>query len=134
MGCGSSTPESEKETKPPLECPISKEELLNKGWHKEILEPGTGTAIGKGKKIVIDFKGYLADSPYTQFGDGKDKVIDESGKGLVKGMNKGIPEMLLGETAIISCAPNHGYGDKANVPGIPPNSVLLFKVTLKKVN
>eukprot|EP01064_Diplonema_japonicum_P016731 TRINITY_DN24756_c0_g1_i1.p1 TRINITY_DN24756_c0_g1~~TRINITY_DN24756_c0_g1_i1.p1 ORF type:complete len:136 (+),score=22.86 TRINITY_DN24756_c0_g1_i1:31-438(+) len=133
MGCGGSTPQGENEKKAPLECSIDKDDLLAKGWHKEIIEPGTGTPVGKGKRIEIDFKGYLADAPFTQFGDGKDKVIDEAGKGLVKGMNKGIPEMMLGETAIISCAPSHGYADKQNVPGIPPNSILLFKVTMKKV-
>ena len=40
--------------------------------------------------------------------------------------------MAVGETAIISCAPSHGYGDQA-APGIKPGSTLLFKVELLSV-
>ncbi|KAJ9455552.1 FK506-binding protein 1 [Diplonema papillatum] len=131
MGCGGSTPTAQ-DKKPPLECPVAREELEEKGWHHHVLEEGTGSPVLKGKKFTMDFKGYLADPPYTSFGQGDDKVIDKAGKGLVKGMNEGVLLMKEGETAIISCAPSHGYGDKA-APGIPVGSVLLFKVTIKTV-
>eukprot|EP00754_Rhynchopus_humris_P002718 Rhum_TRINITY_DN1149_c0_g10::Rhum_TRINITY_DN1149_c0_g10_i1::g.3515::m.3515/K09568/FKBP1; FK506-binding protein 1 len=133
MGCGSSTEGgSTKEDQPPLSCPIDREELVAKGWHKKVVEPGVPPIpIGKGKKVLITFKGYTADPPYSCFGEGKQKEI-VTGKGLVKGMNKGLPEMAVGETAIISCAPSHGYGDQA-APGIKPGSTLLFKVELLSV-
>eukprot|EP01061_Rhynchopus_euleeides_P017285 TRINITY_DN28757_c0_g1_i2.p2 TRINITY_DN28757_c0_g1~~TRINITY_DN28757_c0_g1_i2.p2 ORF type:complete len:135 (+),score=17.34 TRINITY_DN28757_c0_g1_i2:253-657(+) len=132
MGCGSSTATVAKEDKPPIECPIERSELNERGWHKKILEPGNPPIpVGKGKKVRIDFKGYTADPPHACFGEGKGKEA-ETGKGFVKGMNKGLPEMAVGETAIISCAPHHGYGEKA-LPGVPENSTLLFRVTLTEV-
>eukprot|EP01063_Lacrimia_lanifica_P006028 TRINITY_DN13625_c0_g1_i1.p1 TRINITY_DN13625_c0_g1~~TRINITY_DN13625_c0_g1_i1.p1 ORF type:complete len:132 (+),score=52.18 TRINITY_DN13625_c0_g1_i1:63-458(+) len=130
MGCGAGKEAKKEEKGPPLECPISAEELEEKGYHKHTLEAGEGDPVGKGVKAKITFNGYTTVEPYPNFGSGTDKEID-TGKGLVKGMNKGIPEMCFGETAIISCAPSHGYGDQ-KVPGIPPGSTLLFKVTLNK--
>eukprot|EP01060_Flectonema_neradi_P038605 TRINITY_DN8164_c0_g1_i1.p1 TRINITY_DN8164_c0_g1~~TRINITY_DN8164_c0_g1_i1.p1 ORF type:complete len:130 (+),score=21.15 TRINITY_DN8164_c0_g1_i1:57-446(+) len=127
MGCGASSEPASKEKAPPLTCTLSKEELAEKGWHKEILEPGT-IPLKKGSKIIVNFKGYLRDPPYTCFGEGTDKQITV-GKGLVKGMNKGIAEMKSGETAIIACSAAYGYGEKS-MPGVPADSELLFKVTV----
>ena len=36
MGCGASGEPATKEKLPPLTCPLSKEELAEKGWHKEV--------------------------------------------------------------------------------------------------
>eukprot|EP01060_Flectonema_neradi_P038606 TRINITY_DN8164_c0_g1_i2.p1 TRINITY_DN8164_c0_g1~~TRINITY_DN8164_c0_g1_i2.p1 ORF type:complete len:100 (+),score=6.64 TRINITY_DN8164_c0_g1_i2:58-357(+) len=51
----------------------SRPKINKQNKNKQILEPGT-IPLKKGSKIIVNFKGYLRDPPYTCFGEGTDKV------------------------------------------------------------
>ncbi|KAJ9442340.1 hypothetical protein DIPPA_19816 [Diplonema papillatum] len=132
MGCGTSSDRTNGPySRPLVECPIPAEELAERGWHKKVVEEGHGDKVKKNARIVLDFQGYLMDPPYTCFAEGE-KEIEKAGKGLVRGVNKAVIEMREGETSIISCSSKYGYGTKI-MPGIPSESSLIFKLTVKSI-
>ncbi len=102
----------------------------------EVLTPGTGDMIAvNGKTISVDYTGMFTDG----------KVFDSSiprgepltitlGKGqVIRGWDLGIVGMKVGEKRRLTIAPELAYGE-AGFPGaIPPNSTLVFEITLKAI-
>ncbi len=53
---------------------------------------------------------------------------------VIKGWDKGIEQMSLGEKAILTIDPKYAYGSKGSGHKIPPNSTLVFEVELLDIN
>eukprot|EP01012_Entosiphon_sulcatum_P040439 TRINITY_DN54093_c0_g1_i1.p1 TRINITY_DN54093_c0_g1~~TRINITY_DN54093_c0_g1_i1.p1 ORF type:complete len:146 (+),score=11.44 TRINITY_DN54093_c0_g1_i1:31-438(+) len=132
MGCGaSSEPVAVKAREPALVLPIPADDLKAQGWHLRTITEGDGhTYPQRGDDVIIDFKGILVDG--RNFGGGADlrKTIGV-GK-MIKGWDVGLLKMSKGEKAQLSVAPEYGYGSRG-APGIPPDSILLFEITLRDV-
>lgn len=101
----------------------------------EILKEGTGEAVSKaGDQVRVHYTGTLADG--TKF----DSSVDRGepfpftlGAGqVIKGWDKGVVGMKVGEKRKLTIAPELAYGSMA-LPGIPANSVLLFDVELIEI-
>eukprot|EP01091_Cochliopodium_minus_P006078 TRINITY_DN1595_c0_g3_i1.p1 TRINITY_DN1595_c0_g3~~TRINITY_DN1595_c0_g3_i1.p1 ORF type:complete len:1139 (+),score=537.70 TRINITY_DN1595_c0_g3_i1:18-3434(+) len=103
----------------------------------QTLVDGKGTPIVTGDSLAVVYTGWLIKT-------GKVDVVFDTNKGksvfklkigegkVIKGWESGCVGMLRGETRAIVIPPQFGYGQKGSGP-IPPNSVLLFEVQLKKV-
>jgi hypothetical protein len=104
----------------------------------------TATAIaGSGAAITT---GQTADVFYTGFLEKSGKIFDDSvkdggspfsftigsGNQVITGFDEGTNGMNVGETRLIFIPPAEGYGSFRNGP-IPPNSILLFVVTLEAI-
>lgn len=51
------------------------------------------------------------------------------GKGqVIKGWDEGVPQLSLGQKAILTCSPDYAYGARGFPPVIPANSTLKFEV------
>ena len=52
---------------------------------------------------------------------------------VIKGWDVGIASMSVGEVAVLTCDPAHGYGAAGAGGVIPPNATLAFEVELLSV-
>lgn len=102
------------------------------GLFKTVLVEGTGSIPVKGAKVTVHYVGTLLDG--TQFDSSRDRndyFEFTLGKGqVIKGWDKGVATMRVGEKAILKCSPEYGYGAAGSPPSIPPNATLLFEVEL----
>lgn len=49
---------------------------------------------------------------------------------VIKAWDLGVSTMKKGEVAILTCKPEYAYGANGSPPKIPPNSTLIFEITL----
>lgn len=101
---------------------------------KTVIKEGSGAAAGVGDKVDVRYVGTLASdgsefdrAAHFQFTLGEGEVI--------KGWDApgGILGMRAGERAQLEVPPSLGYGKRGAGREIPPDSTLLFDVTLNKV-
>jgi len=103
----------------------------------ETISPGDGKNFPQtGDTITIHYVGTLTsgkkfdssrdrDSPFvTPIGIGK----------VIKGWDEGVPQLSVGQKAILTVTPDYGYGSRGFPPVIPPNATLKFEVELLKIN
>jgi len=53
---------------------------------------------------------------------------------VIKGWDEAVPQLSLGEKALLTVSAEDGYGTRGFAPTIPPNSTLKFEVELLKIN
>ncbi|KPA82939.1 putative FK506-binding protein (FKBP)-type peptidyl-prolyl isomerase [Leptomonas pyrrhocoris] len=125
------------DSQPPMEVnyPLNEEVEVpdtNGGLHKTVLVEGTGARPVKGAKVSVHYVGTLEDG--TKFDSSRDRgeYFDFTlGRGqVIKGWDKGVATMHIGEKAILKCSPEYGYGASGSPPKIPANATLLFEVEL----
>ncbi|TFY57132.1 hypothetical protein EVG20_g8658, partial [Dentipellis fragilis] len=87
-------------------------------------------------KVTIHYVGVLTDG--KKFDSSRDRGAPfetEIGVGkVIKGWDEGVPQLSLGEKAILTATPDYAYGARGFPPVIPPNSTLKFEVELLKIN
>ncbi|KAJ2915671.1 hypothetical protein MD484_g4766, partial [Candolleomyces efflorescens] len=103
----------------------------------EILAPGDGrTRPQPGDRVTIHYVGTLVDG--TKFDSSRDRAdpfVTEIGRGkVIRGWDEGVPQLSLGEKAVLTVTPDFGYGPRGFPPVIPPNATLRFEVELLKIN
>lgn len=72
-------------------------------------------------KVVMSTK-HVLERPWVEFVLGVDQVV--------KGFDRAIPLMSVGERSKITVTSEYAYGEKGLHPHIPPNATLTFDVTL----
>lgn len=99
------------------------------GLYYVIEDEGSGKRPNTKSDVQVIYKGYLTNG----------KVFDENTTGLwlnlgqvIEGWKEGIPLFMEGGKGKLLIPSNLGYGQKAS-GDIPPNSVLIFDITLKDV-
>jgi FKBP-type peptidyl-prolyl cis-trans isomerase len=91
--------------------------------------------VKDGDEVTLLYEGWLEDG--TRF----DYFVDQrlhrafsftvgAPTGAIAGMSIGVRGMKLGETRLLFIPSEQGYGAKGSMPTIPPNSNLIFKVTV----
>ncbi|KAI0070037.1 peptidyl-prolyl cis-trans isomerase [Panus rudis PR-1116 ss-1] len=99
----------------------------------ESLRPGDGkTYPKKGDIVKIHYVGTLLDG--KKFDSSRDRgepFETQIGVGkVIKGWDEGVPQLSLGEKAVLTATPDYAYGARGFPPVIPPNSTLKFEVEL----
>ena len=114
-------------------------EKSKNGIYYKILKEGSGAVCGKGKKVTVEYKGYLPsgqifDASKEFHPQGHDPLMFTTAGGeMIPGFDEMVQEMKFGETRKIVIPPELAYGSYG-VPqaGIPGDSYICFDVKLVK--
>lgn len=109
------------------------------GVYFKILKEGKGNPTGKGKKVSVEYKGYLPegnifDATKEFHPQGHEPLnFTTDGGQMIPGFDLMVQEMKLGETRKMVIPPELAYG-AYGIPqaGIPGNAYICFDVTLIK--
>lgn len=123
------------------------------GVEVQTLAPGDGQSFPKpGDQVTMHYTGKLKESgevfdssvnrgrPFVfRVGVGrmfwyrnKDNILTNIE--VIKGWDEGVPQMSVGQKAVLTMTSDYGYGSQGFPGRIPPNSDLVFEVELLKVN
>jgi FKBP-type peptidyl-prolyl cis-trans isomerase FkpA len=100
------------------------------GLYVQDLTTGTGSFASRGRTAVVRFTGWRADG--KQFDDGEITIILGS-KQTIAAWEEGLLGMRVGGKRRLVVPPNLGYGARGAGNDIPPNTVLVFDMTLNSV-
>ena len=114
-------------------------EKSKSGIYYQILKQGSGPVCGKGKKVTVEYKGYLPDGQIfdasKEFHPQGHEPIDftTAGGQMIPGFDEMVQEMKYGETRKMVIPPELAYGSYG-VPqaGIPGDSYICLDVKLVK--
>ena len=100
------------------------------GLYVQDLATGTGAVAARGRTVVVRFTGWRADG--KQFDDGE-ITITLGSRQTIPAWEEGLLGMRVGGKRRLVVPPNLGYGARGAGNEIPPNSVLVFDMTLQSV-
>lgn len=96
---------------------------------------GTGAVAEKGKKVVVQYTGWLTDG--KKFDSSVDRyrpfVFVLGAGGVIRGWDEGVAGMKAGGKRQLRIPPELGYGAKGMPDAIPPNATLIFDIELLDV-
>jgi FKBP-type peptidyl-prolyl cis-trans isomerase len=101
---------------------------------KTVLKVGDegGPAAARGDEVEMSYVGRLEDG--SVFFDKAGKFAFTLGAGdVIKGWDLGVAGMRVGEKARLVVPPKLGYGKRGSGKEIPPDSTLIFELTLKAI-
>ncbi|KZT60380.1 FK506-binding protein 1 [Calocera cornea HHB12733] len=107
------------------------------GVEIKTIAPGDGKNFPKpGGNVTIHYVGTLTNGKkFDSSRDRNDPFVTQIGVGrVIKGWDEGVPQLSLGQKAILTCSPDYAYGSRGAGSVIPPNSTLNFEVELLKIN
>ncbi len=117
-----------------LEANKTKEgvKVLPSGLQYKVIKEGTGEKPTAEDKVKTHYRGTLIDG--TEFDNSykRDKPIEFSVTGVIKGWTEALQLMNVGSKWELYIPANLAYGERGR-PGIPPNSTLIFEVELLEV-
>jgi FKBP-type peptidyl-prolyl cis-trans isomerase len=92
------------------------------GAYYKDFKVGTGDALSGTPSVVISYSEFLKD------GSGVGSVISGTQRLslLIPGLQEGMQGMRVGGERLIVIPSALGYGNSTTVPGVPPNSTLIF--------
>lgn len=97
----------------------------------DVINTGTGAQAKTGDNVTVQYKGTFLDGKV--FDQGEFSFALGIGQ-VVPGFDKGVDGMKVGEARKIYIPSEMGYGATGAGAAIPPNTDLIFEVTLKSVN
>eukprot|EP00160_Parvularia_atlantis_P008221 Unigene1747_Nuclearia_a/m.5373 Unigene1747_Nuclearia_a/g.5373 ORF Unigene1747_Nuclearia_a/g.5373 Unigene1747_Nuclearia_a/m.5373 type:complete len:130 (-) Unigene1747_Nuclearia_a:168-557(-) len=109
---------------------------VNMGVTRKVLKDGDSTTYPKkGDTVVMHYVGTLRDGKkFDSSRDRKEPFRTKIGVGqVIKGWDEGVPQMSLGEKAVLDISWDYAYGEKGYPGLIPPKSDLIFEVELLQI-
>ena len=97
------------------------------GLHYVIVEEGTGNHPNATDNVTVRYKGYFTDG--SVFDQSDNSGVTFNLQQVIAGWREGIPKFKEGGEGILIIPSALGYGPEGN-SSIPPNSVLVFDVSL----
>lgn len=107
---------------------------LNENLQYKVLEPGDGPQPNLHSSVTVHYEGTLVDGKEFDSSFKRNEPTTFSLDQVIQGWTEALPHMKTGATWMVYIGPKLAYGERG-IPGvIPPNSVLVFKIKLIKVN
>jgi FKBP-type peptidyl-prolyl cis-trans isomerase FkpA len=98
------------------------------------ITPGTGANAVSGKKVTVNYTGWLTSGKQFDTSVGKRPFQFKLGAGqVIQGWDDGVAGMKVGGKRQLRIPPNLGYGSQGVSGAIPPNATLIFDVELLAV-
>ncbi len=112
---------------------ISLGDLSNEGFVVQDEIVGTGSTVGVGDTITVNYVGKLQDGSVFDSSIGKQPYQFTLGVGeVIPGWDQGLQGMKIGGKRLLIVPPSLAYGSQGFGP-IPPNATLIFEVQLLSV-
>jgi FKBP-type peptidyl-prolyl cis-trans isomerase len=102
---------------------------LPSGLRYQIMNPGTGNPPKPTDTVKVNYTGTLIDGSTFDSSDRLGKPLEIQLDKVIAGWTEGLQKISKGGEIMLFVPPQLGYGDDGR-PGIPPGSVLVFKVKL----
>ena len=112
---------------PNLQVNIATMTKTTAGTYYRDLVPGAGTGIAGIPTIILSYQEFLKDGTLVVVVNSAQQVLGV----LIPGLQDGMQGMRPGGERLIVVPSALGYGNATTVPGIPPNSTLVFDVLFK---
>ena len=95
----------------------------------------TGQQCKSGDNVKCHYTGKLTDGTVFDSSVTRGKPLEfQVGVGrVIKGWDEGIPQLRVGEKAILTCPSDYAYGPNGIPNVIPPNATLIFEVELVSI-
>lgn len=98
------------------------------------IAPGTGPVAVSGKKVTVNYTGWLTTGRQFDTSIGKRPFQFKLGAGqVIQGWDDGVSGMKVGGKRQLRIPPNLAYGAEGVSGVIPPNATLIFDVELLDV-
>lgn len=97
------------------------------------LTPGRGPSPTAEQSVTVHYRGTLADGTEFDSSYKRNQPARFALKGVIPCWTAALQEMQVGETAQLVCPPDTAYGVRGIRGLIPPNSTLMFEVTLLSI-
>ena len=98
------------------------------------IKVGTGEEAKAGSHVKVHYTGWLTSGKKFDSSVGSPPFDFTIGQGeVIKGWDEGVAGMKLGGKRQLKIPPQLAYGEDGHPPQIPPNSTLIFDVTLVAV-
>ena len=96
------------------------------------IKVGTGATAVAGKKVKVDYTGWLVNGKKfdSSVGTGKPFELTLGNGDVIKGWDEGIAGMKVGGKRQLRIPPDLAYGERGYPGAIPPNATLIFDVRL----
>lgn len=98
------------------------------------LKVGDGAEAKAGGNISVEYVGALAKNGLVFDASPSGQPVELSLAQVIQGWQQGVPGMKVGGTRRILIPAALAYGDQSPAASIPPNSDMVFDITLVKVN
>jgi FKBP-type peptidyl-prolyl cis-trans isomerase len=102
---------------------------LPSGLRYQIMKPGAGDPPKPTDTVKVNYTGTLIDGTVFDSSDRTGKPLEIPLNNVIAGWTEGMQKIGKGGQIMLFVPPQLGYGDDGR-PGIPPGSVLVFKVDL----
>lgn len=107
---------------------------LNENLQYKVLEEGEGSKPNMHSSVTVHYEGSLLDGTEFDSSFKRNEPATFNLDQVIQGWTEVLPHMKTGSTWMVYIGPELAYGARG-IPGtIPPNSVLVFKIQLLKVN
>jgi FKBP-type peptidyl-prolyl cis-trans isomerase FklB len=105
---------------------------LPSGLQYKIITQGQGELPTVNDKVSVHYEGRLINGKIFDSSKQKGQPLEFAVNGVIKGWTEALQLMRKGSKWMLYVPPDLAYGDQ-NIPGIEPNSVLIFEVELLSI-
>lgn len=106
-----------------------KEETTASGIVITTLKEGTGASPKSNETVKVHYRGTLTNGQEFDSSYRREQPATFPLNRVIACWNEGVQSIKVGGKAKLLCPPNLAYGSRG-VPGIPPNSTLIFEIEL----
>ena len=109
-----------------LHIDLSKMEKTSSGVYYQDLKPGTGDSLSTQGNVTVSYLVFLKNAALIA----QQVNITESLSVEPQGFRDGVAGMRVGGERLLVIPSALGFGPRTDVPGVPPNSTLVYDVIL----